>query len=87
MAVGRLSKLDGKKEAEVAILVSDHYQNLGLGSELLRRVLQIARDEKLAQVHAEILPDNIAMQVIMKRIGFRVRPAEDLTSVQAYLDL
>jgi hypothetical protein len=34
-----------------------------------------------------MLPDNIAMQVIMKRVGFQVRPGEDLTSVQAYLDL
>jgi hypothetical protein len=32
-------------------------------------------------------PDNIAMQVIMKRVGFPVRPGADLTSVQAYLDL
>src|ERR1700692_3296256 len=83
MAVGRLSKLDGKKEAEVAILVSDFYQKQGLGYELLRRVVQIARDEKLTQVHAEMLPDNIAIQVIMKRIGLRVRHAEDLTWVKA----
>jgi acetyltransferase len=87
MAVGRINKLHAKKEAEVAVLVSDHYQNQGLGYELLRRVVQIARDEKLTQIYAEMLPDNIAMQVIMKRVGFQVRPGEDLTSVQAYLDL
>ena len=87
MAVGRINKLHAKKEAEVAVLVSDHYQNQGLGYELLQRVVQIARDEKLTQIYAEMLPDNIAMQVIMKRVGFQVRPGEDLTSVQAYLDL
>lgn len=87
MAVGRINKLHGKNEAEVAVLVSDQYQNLGLGYELLRRVVQIARDERLSEVHAEMLPDNIAMQVIMKRIGFRVRAGEDLSSVQAFLEL
>ena len=87
MAVGRISKLHGKNEAEVAVLVSDRYQNLGLGLELLRRVVQIARDEKLSEVHAEMLPDNVAMQVIMKRVGFRVRAGEDLGSVQAFLEL
>jgi acetyltransferase len=87
MAVGRINKLHGKNEAEVAVLVSDKYQNLGLGYELLRRVVQIARDEKLSQVYAEMLPDNVAMQVIMKRVGFQVRPGADLTSVQAFLDL
>jgi acetyltransferase len=87
MAVGRINKLHGKNEAEVAVLVSDKYQNLGLGYELLRRVVQIARDEKLSQVYAEMLPDNVAMQVIMKRVGFQVRPGADLTSVQAFMDL
>jgi acetyltransferase len=87
IAVGRLSKLHARNEAEVAVLVSDHYQNLGLGNELLRRVVEVARNEKLSQVSAEMLPDNVAMQAIMRRLGFRVRTAEDLTSVRAFLDL
>jgi len=87
LAVGRINKLHGKNEAEVAVLVSDQYQGLGLGNELLRRVVQIARDEKLSEVYAEMLPDNVAMQVIMKRVGFQVRAGADLTSVQAFLKL
>jgi acetyltransferase len=87
IAVGRMNKLHARSEAEVAVLVSDRYQNLGLGNELLRRVVQIARDEKLSQVSAEMLPDNRAMQVIMRHLGFRVHAGEDLTSLQAYLDL
>jgi acetyltransferase len=87
MAVGRMNKLHAKNEAEVAVLVSDQYQNLGLGHELMRRVVQIARDEKLSRVSLETLPDNIAMKAIGKRLGFRVRPSDDLTSVQAFLDL
>jgi acetyltransferase len=87
IAVGRLSKLHSKNEAEVAVLVSDHYQKLGLGHELLRRVIEVARDEKLTQVSAEMLTDNVAMQVVMRRLGFRVRTGEDMASVRAYLDL
>ncbi|MGA9736290.1 MAG: bifunctional acetate--CoA ligase family protein/GNAT family N-acetyltransferase [Candidatus Sulfotelmatobacter sp.] len=87
IAVGRLSKLHGKNEAEVAVLVSDQYQKHGLGHELLRRVVEVARDEKLSQVSAEMLTDNVAMQIVMKRMGFRVRTGEDMTSVRAYLDL
>jgi acetyltransferase len=48
LGVGRLIKLHAKNEAEVAILVSDQCQKQGLGIELLRRVVQIARDERLA---------------------------------------
>lgn len=87
LAVGRLNKLHAGNQAEVAVLVSDHYQRLGLGYELLRRVIEIARDEKLSQVSAEMLLDNLAMQVITKRLGFKVRSSEDRTSVRAYLDL
>ena len=87
VAVGRMNKLHSSNEAEVAILVSDQYQKLGLGSELLRHVIQIARDEKLSRVSAEMLTDNIAMQIITKRLGFRVRAVEDPTSVRAFLDL
>jgi acetyltransferase len=87
IAVGRMNKLHARNEAEVAVLVSDHYQKLGLGNELLRRVIQIARDEKLGQVSAEMLTDNIAMQIITRRLGFRVRAVEDPTSVRAFLDL
>jgi acetyltransferase len=87
IAVGRLNKLHVRNEAEVAVLVSDQYQNLGLGNELLRRVVEIARDEKVSQVSAEMLPDNLAMQVIIKRLGFHLRRSEDLTSIRAYLDL
>jgi len=87
IAVGRLNKLHIGNEAEVAVLVSDQYQKLGLGNELLRRVVQIARDEKLSRVSAEMLTDNVAMQVITKHLGFRVRASDGLTSVQAFLDL
>jgi len=87
IAVGRLSKLHGKNEAEVAVLVSDNFQNVGLGYELLRRIIEVARDEKLSQVSAEMLTDNLAMQAVMKRLGFRVRMEEDMTSVRAFLDL
>ncbi len=87
MAVGRLNKLHAGNEAEVAVLVSDQYQRLGLGNELLHRVIQVARDEKLSRVSAEMMPDNIAMQIITKRIGFRVRTMQDPTSIRAVLDL
>jgi RimJ/RimL family protein N-acetyltransferase len=87
IAVGRMNKLDNKNEAEVAVLVSDQYQNLGLGNELLRRIVNIARTEKLSRLSAEMLPDNIGMQVVFKRQGFQISAGEDLTSLMAVFDL
>jgi len=73
LAAARLSKLHGTNDAEFALLVSDHYQGQGLGTELVRRLLAIAKDEALDQVIAEILPDNRAMQHICKKLGFTVQ--------------
>lgn len=87
LAVGRLNKLLPKKEAEVAVLVSDEYQGRGLGTELLRRLIQAARDQKLDRIIAEMLRDNILMQTVFKHLGFRLRLFDDPRSVRAVLVL
>ncbi len=84
---GRLTKVQTKNEAEIAILVSDQFQKQGPGIELLRRIVQIARDEKLSGVSAEMLRDNFTVQRIFKNVGFRVRLMADSSSISAVLDL
>jgi acetyltransferase len=70
VAVGRMSKLHGLPEAELAALVRDGYQGKGLGGELYRRLLEIARHEKLAKVHSNMLRENIEMKAICNSLGF-----------------
>jgi acetyltransferase len=80
LAVARLSKLPGGTEAEFALLVSDVYQRKGLGTKLLEQLLQVARDEKLTGVSADILADNHEMQRLCERQGFKLtRDLEDGT--------
>ena len=77
VAVGRLVKLPrdpaAPPESEFAILVGDSFQKRGLGVELLRRLVEIARAEKVRTVSAEILPENRAMQRVCERLGFTLR--------------
>jgi acetyltransferase len=75
LAIGRLSKVHQAAEAEFAILVSDAYQGHGFGAELLRRLVQIGRDEKLRRIVATILGDNVAMQHVSRKIGFKLERA------------
>jgi acetyltransferase len=72
LGVGRLSKARGQNEAEFALIVSDHWQTQGLGTELLKRLVQIGRDEKLARISAQILQENHAMQHVSKKLGFKL---------------
>ncbi len=85
LAIGRLSKLRQTAEAEFAILVSDAYQGHGFGAELLRRLVQIGRDEKLKRIVASILNDNVAMQRVSRKIGFKLKRVE--SEFHAELDL
>ena len=87
VGVGRVNKLQGGDEAEIAVLVRDTYQKRGLGLELLRRIIQVARDEKLSRVYSEMLYDNLAMQIISKRLGFQFHTHPDSLSVSAVLEL
>ena len=56
LGVGRLSKIRGTDEAEFALVVSDRFQRQGLGTELLSRLLQIGRDEKIRRIVGVIRP-------------------------------
>ena len=86
LAVGRLNKLSDPTRAEVALLVADQFQELGLGSEMLRRLLQAAQSQRIIQIEAEMLRDNVAMQRVLKKLGFRLRLI-DPRSVRAVLSL
>lgn len=87
VAVGRLTKLRSTPAAEFALLVTDRFQRRGLGTELLRRLLEVARLEGLQRITAKILPENIAMQRICERLGFRLFRQPDDPLVTAELTL
>jgi acetyltransferase len=72
LGVGRLSKLHGRNEAEFALLLSDPWQNLGLGTELLKLLVQIGRAEHLTRIVGTILPENRAMQRVARKAGFEL---------------
>ena len=64
-------------QAELAFVVVDAYQGKGIGSALLRHVIELARDAGLKELAADVLPDNTAMLSLFSRLGFRSRPAQD----------
>jgi acetyltransferase len=87
VGVGRMNRVFGTDEAEVAIIVTDAYQNRGLGAELLRRVVRVAREEGVCAVNSEMMADNLAMQVISKALGFRTKMQNGFASMRARLEL
>jgi len=77
LAVGRLSKAHLANEAELAFLITDENQGRGLGTELARRLIEIARIEKLDRVTVEILGGNRQMIEVCGPLGFDLKDVED----------
>jgi len=70
IGVGRLTKQPGRNEAEFAMLVIDEYQGEGIGTELLRRLVEVGEAEGLDRITADILQQNRAMQRVCEKLGF-----------------
>lgn len=87
LAIGRLIKIHGTRDGEFAILVSDNWHHRGLGHELLKRLLDIGREEKLTRVFGEILPENRDMLRVCDKLGFRRHYSADEGVVRAEVDL
>jgi acetyltransferase len=87
LGVGRLMKIHGTREAEIAVLISDNWQGRGLGKELLSRLLVVAADDKLAHVVADILPDNRGVMRICEKLGFSLKHSLDDDVVRAEFKL
>jgi acetyltransferase len=87
LAIGRLSKVPWTQEAEFSMIVSDQCQRQGLGTELLRRLLDVACQEKISRVTAEILTENVEMQHMCQKIGFQMEPRPEDALIKASIDL
>ncbi len=76
LGVTRLSKIHGTDSAESAVVILDEVQHQGLGTELVRRSLDVARAEKLKKVISNILPENFEMRAVCQRLGFTHAPRD-----------
>jgi acetyltransferase len=72
LGVGRLSKFRGDNDAEFALVISDAWHRLGLGAEMLKRLVDVGKKEKIRRIIGHVLPENHAMQHVCRKAGFKV---------------
>jgi RimJ/RimL family protein N-acetyltransferase len=70
--------------AEIAITVEKPFQNQGIGTELLRRLIGLARNRAIKTLHLFCLLDNVRMQRVAKKLGGSLKYAEG--EVEARID-
>ena len=83
LAVGRLSRFS-QGGAELAVLVGDSRQGRGIGRELFRLLIDVARKEGLKTIVAHMLPENAPIRALCTSFGFKFREdGERLTAALA----
>lgn len=72
LAMGRIIGPNGSKVAEFAVIVGDPWQGLGVGAELLRRLITIARGRANRTLWGLVLPDNVGMIALGRKLGGKI---------------
>jgi acetyltransferase len=77
IGIARLSKMHGTEDARFAMVITDQYQDQGLGTEFLSRLIAVARDEKVGRIIAYLSPDNMPMKHLFNKLGFEIAGEPD----------
>jgi acetyltransferase len=87
LGVGRLKRQLSLTDGELAVIVIDKYQGRGMGTEIVRRLIDVARREGFQRIIAVILSQNAAMLALARGLQFAIARGQDPLSLTATLDL
>ena len=73
IGVSRIILLPGQfDDAEFALVVSDEWHRIGLGSEFVDYTIEIAKDKKLKTLYGVVLKDNTPMITLCREKKFKI---------------
>ena len=87
LGIARLVRSHGLDEGEFAILIADEWQGQGLGTALLRQLVETARTEKFRRITGRILAENRRMLEVSRNAGFHVHWQDDDSEWEAEISL
>lgn len=83
----RMQKSFFSSRGRFTIIVSDEWQRRGIGSKLVQKLVDMARDEGLSLIRAAYLKENMEMKSLCEKHGFSTVPAIDDEPAYAELEL
>lgn len=88
IGVSRYARCGDGSLCECAVAVADEWQGKGLGTLLMRHLIEVARARGVRQLHSQDLAENRAMQELAAHLGFQRHPdPDDPTLVEHSLEL
>ncbi|MEM3356665.1 MAG: GNAT family N-acetyltransferase, partial [Candidatus Bathyarchaeia archaeon] len=79
LGVVRVSLEPDRKTGEIAFIVADPWQGLGLGTKMVDHVIDICKDMGVENLFGIMLPDNQRAISLLKKMGFTLKYQEDGT--------
>ena len=68
--IARVSRIPASEDRLLTLVVADAWQRRGIGAALVRSAVQVARGEGIANLLAELSPDNRPMRELLASEGF-----------------
>jgi GNAT superfamily N-acetyltransferase len=87
VAVGRYDRYPESPTAEVAFVVRDDYQHLGLGHRLLNALAMAARERGITTLCAETLFANHDMMAVFRHAGFPITTSTEFGEISVRLEI
>lgn len=87
IGIARLSRILHSKNALFTMIISDPFHRQGLGSEMLKQIIRIAKNEKVEKIIAYILAENEEMMHLCKKQGFNMEKKGDTNIIKAEIKL
>eukprot|EP00405_Crypthecodinium_cohnii_P016996 CAMPEP_0206447546 /NCGR_PEP_ID=MMETSP0324_2-20121206/16879_1 /ASSEMBLY_ACC=CAM_ASM_000836 /TAXON_ID=2866 /ORGANISM="Crypthecodinium cohnii, Strain Seligo" /LENGTH=911 /DNA_ID=CAMNT_0053916395 /DNA_START=102 /DNA_END=2837 /DNA_ORIENTATION=+ len=88
MAAGRCTKEHMTSDMKFALQVLPHHRQLGLGSIIMRQLIQVAREEGATRLKARVHVENETAHKFLKKNGFTIAPGVVTpTLFHSYYDL
>jgi GNAT superfamily N-acetyltransferase len=88
IGVARFSARPDGQDCEFAVTVSDEWQNKGLGSLLMARLLEVAKVRGIRAMHSSDASDNTQMRHFAEHLGLQhQRDPEDASLVRYSINL
>jgi len=72
---------------EFAVLIGDPWHGKGIGAELLKHCLSLAKDRRVEVVWGRVLPGNTKMLALGRKLGFTLKQVPDDNEYELLIDL
>ncbi|HHP7234745.1 MAG TPA: GNAT family N-acetyltransferase [Desulfobacterales bacterium] len=87
MGVGRVIMERNLKNAEFSVLVGDPWQGKGIGAELLKLCLRIAKERNIESIWGLVLTENTQMLSLGRKLGFALQRIPESNTFELRIDL